>query len=582
MSYIDSLNYPFDSNYILKHSKSIKKELLEFDSFKNIKIAILSGSTIGYVKNILELFLLNNGLKPEFYEGEYNRFYENALFDNSLIEFNPDIVFIHTSGKNIKNWDNSDSEFNYFKEIWQKLLIHNFKIIQNNFEMSDYRVLGNRDIYDKSGRLNFIHTMNSKMYEYAQSNAGFYINDINYLSASIGLEKWHNQEHWAMYKYMCDVSCIPDYCFSVSNIIKSLYGKNKKTIMLDLDNTLWGGIIGDIGEDKIEIGMETPMGEMYLYFQQYLKELSKNGVILNIVSKNDEKIALKGLNSDKNCLKSEDFISKRINWLPKSENIKTILKEINLLPESAVFVDDSLIEQDEVRQNLPQVEVLKALSIENFKNYLDKSGFFECTILSDDDKKRVEYYKANQKRKEEETKFADYNEYLKSLNMTACISGLNDKNTERVVQLFNKTNQFNLTQKKYSVTDVGMLNAENSIAFSVELDDKFGKNGIISAFVGLIDNDNLIIDNWVMSCRVFKRNLENAIFAYLIRKCKNLNIKNIIGVYSKTTKNAYIENLFTDLGFEQTEEIENISKYKFVIQDFYEQDIIKITGEENG
>ena len=407
MSYIDSLNYPFDSNYILKHSKSIKKELLEFDSFKNIKIAILSGSTIGYVKNILELFLLNNGLKPEFYEGEYNRFYENALFDNSLIEFNPDIVFIHTSGKNIKNWDNSDSEFNYFKEIWQKLLIHNFKIIQNNFEMSDYRVLGNRDIYDKSGRLNFIHTMNSKMYEYAQSNAGFYINDINYLSASIGLEKWHNQEHWAMYKYMCDVSCIPDYCFSVSNIIKSLYGKNKKTIMLDLDNTLWGGIIGDIGEDKIEIGMETPMGEMYLYFQQYLKELSKNGVILNIVSKNDEKIALKGINSDKNCLKSEDFISKRINWLPKSENIKTILKEINLLPESAVFVDDSPIEQDEVRQNLPQVEVLKALSIENFKNYLDKSGFFECTILSDDDKKRVEYYKANQKRKEEETKFAD-------------------------------------------------------------------------------------------------------------------------------------------------------------------------------
>ncbi|MBR2526174.1 HAD-IIIC family phosphatase [bacterium] len=311
------------------------------------------------------------------------------MFDDSLLEFNPDIVFIHTSSKNIKNWSNADIEFNYFKEIWQKLSTHNFKIIQNNFEMPDYRILGNKDVYDKSGRLNFIHTLNSKMYEYAQNNTSFYINDINYLSASIGLEKWHNQEHWAMYKYMSDVSYIPDYCFSVSNIIKSLYGKNKKTIMLDLDNTLWGGIIGDIGENKIEVGMETPMGEMYLYFQQYLKELSKNGVILNIVSKNDEKIALSGLNSNKNYLKPEDFISKRINWMPKSENIKSILKEINLLPESAVFIDDNQIEQDEVRQNLPQVEVLNSLSIENFKKYLDKSGFFECTILSEDDKKKL-------------------------------------------------------------------------------------------------------------------------------------------------------------------------------------------------
>ena len=245
---MQNLVYPFDSALILKKKKSIKKELLAKDTiYVEKRIAILSGSTIGDVKPVLELFLMHYGIKPIFYEGEYSRFYEDAIFDNKeLTEFNPEIVYIHTSNKNIEEYASvGDDEaaiqnkllatYDKFENVWTKLNEHyNCPVIQNNFEPLPYRVLGNLDSYHKFGKNSFINNLNQMMYKYFNNNSDFYINDINYLAAWYGLEKWSNLSHWYLYKYALDLNAIPLLCQSIARIIKSICGKNKKSLIVNL------------------------------------------------------------------------------------------------------------------------------------------------------------------------------------------------------------------------------------------------------------------------------------------------------------------------------------------------------------
>ena len=305
------LEYPFDSEYIVKKKKSLKKKLLEDRSKKYIEtnIAILGGSTTSDIKLIMELFLLNYGIKPNFYESEYNQYWQDAMFDNrELKEFKPDIIFIHTTNRNITEYpsisDNEDivtekleKEYNKFLVMWEHLKeTYHCSIIQNNFEFPFYRLMGNKDATSIYGKVNFITRLNLKFAEYAELNENFYINDINYQSAQYGLDKWSEQFYWYMYKYAMSISAIPTLAYNVSNIIKAIYGKNKKGFVLDLDNTLWGGIIGDDGVENIVLGQETAEGEAYLEFQEYLKEHKQMGIILNINSKNEMETALLGLN----------------------------------------------------------------------------------------------------------------------------------------------------------------------------------------------------------------------------------------------------------------------------------------------
>ena len=296
------LEFPFDGEYILKKKKSIKKELLARDiKYIEKKIAILGGSTTSDIKLILELFLLNQGIKPIFYESEYNQYWQDITFDNEeLIDFKPDIIFIHTTNRNIMNYPSlNDSreevdkklemEYQKFVDMWDHAITtHKCVIIQNNFEYPYYRLLGNKDATSIYGRTNFITKLNLKFAEYAESHENFYINDINYVSSLYGLDKWSNQFYWFMYKYAMDIAAIPSFAYNLSNIIKAIYGKNKKAFVLDLDNTLWGGIIGDDGVENIVLGQETAEGEAYQEVQEYLKLHKDLGIILNISSKNEE------------------------------------------------------------------------------------------------------------------------------------------------------------------------------------------------------------------------------------------------------------------------------------------------------
>lgn len=588
------LEYPFDVEYLIKNKKKIKRELLLKPNLIKKNIAILGGSTTSEIKNMLEIFLLNYGIEPNFYESEYNKFYEDALFGNDILDrFEPDIIYIHTTNRNIMKYPNIldnietinellENEYNRFEKIWTNL----FKklkaiIIQNNFEYPYYRLLGNKEASDIHGRINFITKLNQKFYDYANNNKNFFINDINYISASYGLDKWANQFYWYMYKYAMEVPAIPSLTFNLANIIKSIYGKNKKALVLDLDNTLWGGVIGDDGVENLAIGPEIANGQVYLEFQKYLKEQKNLGIILNVNSKNEYENAIAGLNHASSLLKPDDFVIIKANWEPKNVNIKSIADQLNIGEDSLVFIDDNPAERQIVRDYIEGIAVPNIDVPENYIKIIDHNGYFEMTNFSIEDLKKSELYKENIQRNELMSTVDNYEEYLFSLKMKAEIASFKPIYLERITQLINKSNQFNLTTKRYSLSDIeNIYNDDNYIKLYGRLEDIFGDNGLITIVIGNIRNNNeLHIDLWVMSCRVLKRNMEEAMLDAVVTKAREKNIQIIYGYYYPTLKNKMVDNFYNLQGFEEISCDQNGNKiYKLDILNYQNKNnIIEVT-----
>ena len=601
------LEYPFDSDYLLKKAKRIKRELLEQQTDKKLilhkKIAVLGGSTTHDIIRMLDLFLLNEGIEAQFYESEYGQYFQDAMFENpELAEFAPDLIFIHTSNRNITGYpvigasredvENALSqEANRFEMMWDKLAgTYHCPIIQNNFEAPFYRILGNKDAVDIHGKLYFINALNMKFAEYANAHNNFFIHDINYMAASYGLEKWADPFYWHMYKYCMCMQAIPEFAFNLSHIVKAILGKNKKAFVLDLDNTLWGGIVGDDGAENLEIGQETSMGQVYTEFQRYIKSHKDLGVMLNVASKNEEENAIAGLNHPDGELKPEDFILIKANWEPKSMNVAAIAKELNIGEDALVFVDDNPAEREIIRQQLPKVAVPEITKTgtsdrapEQYIRILDRNGYFETISLSEDDRKRNEMYKANIERKHQEMKFGDYQEYLKSLEMTGTIRPFEAMYMSRIAQLTNKSNQFNLTTHRYTQSEIEAI-AENReyIALYGKLEDKFGDNGVVSVVIGHKEADTLHIDLWLMSCRVLKRDMEFAMMDELVAQCQKDGIKQIRGYYYPTAKNAMVKEFYGLQGFTRTDEDEaGNTTWEFIIPDSYEKKNRAIRVQDN-
>ncbi len=570
---LKELNFPFDGKYIMRKRKLIKKQLTE-DGTQRIKkkIAVLGGSTADDVISAMELFLLNFGIEAEFWKSEYNKFYEDAVFGNSeLDEFAPDLIYIHTTTRNLTMIPESpaeteetvqqrlDEQFGRFKDVWINLVEkYRCPIIQNNFELPLFRRTGSWDGWGISGTGAFINRLNVMLSDYARHNNGFYINDINYLSSAIGLEKWHDPEYWYLYKYAMSKDAIPDLAYSVACIIKSVFGKNQKVITLDLDNTLWGGIVGDDGVDGIEIGEETAVGEAYAEFQRFIRAYKNYGVILTVCSKNEEENAVAGLNHPSGHLRPEDFASIKANWNPKDMNISESADELGLLPESFVFVDDNPAECEIVKSQLPMVNVVHASSVGAAMYNLSRSGFFEITSVSEDDIKRSDMYAENAKRNAQQKKFTNYTDYLLSLEMKAEIKDFTPLYLRRITQLTNKSNQFNLTTKRYTLPEMEeVCESADRIRLYGQLTDKFGDNGIVSVVIGKCEETALHVELWLMSCRVLKRDMEQAMLDELVKQCKNRGIDRIIGYYYKTPKNNMVSELFGTFGFTLKEKSEN-------------------------
>lgn len=579
----DIFSYPYDSGFLLRKQKSLRREFKN-DGIKRIpiKIAILGGSTADAVRDQLELFLLHYGLEPSFYLSEYGQFRQDALFPpKELTDFAPDIVYFHTTNRNLRRFPTLndtpetaeallEEEFGEFRALWESVRDKlGGTILQNNFELPSFRLLGNADAADPRGRVHYIGELNRKFAAYAAEQKNFYVNDIHYLSACYGLDKWADGAAWNLYKYALAVDAIPSLAANLAAIIKALYGRNKKVLALDLDNTLWGGVVGDDGADGIRIGKDLPAGQVYSEFQEYVKLHKDLGVLLTVCSKNDPENALAGLNHPEGTLRPDDFTAIKANWENKDRNIAETARELNLLPESFVFADDNPAEREIVREQLPGTAVPPLDGAENYIRILDRNRYFEVVSLSEDDRKRAEMYRANAQRAELEKTYADYGAYLDGLSMTAEIRPFAPPYLERIAQLTNKSNQFNLTTRRYTPAEIEETARDpKKIALYGKLSDRFGDNGVVAVTIGAVEGETLSIELWLMSCRVLKREMELAMLDETVRRARERGVKKIVGYYYPTAKNGMVKNLCGEFGFTKVSEDEAKTVWELNITEY--------------
>jgi FkbH-like protein len=348
------------------------------------------------------------------------------------------------------------------------------------------------------------------------------------------------------------LEAIPHIAQNVGAIINSIFGKNKKCLVLDLDNMLWGGVIGDDGLGGIQLGSETASGEAYTEFQRYVKGLKDRGVILAVCSKNEEVNAKEGFAHSDSILTLGDFSAFQANWNEKHNNVRHIAETLNIGIDSIVFVDDNPVEREIVRAQEPLVTVPEiGDNVTKFISIIDKSGLFEAVSLSREDLQRASFYSDNSKRVSSEAQFENYDAFLRSLGMVAEIKPLTEIFAERAVQLCNKTNQFNVTTRRVTTAQMsGMISSPDVITIYGRLEDKFGDSGLVSLMSGDIRGEALHISLWLMSCRVLKRGLEGAMLDRMAALAKARGLTSLVGYYLPTPKNKMVSELFAEMGFE--------------------------------
>jgi FkbH-like protein len=549
---------------ILMKRKGLRRKLSARDHLKPIRIAVLGGSTTNELVDLWELWLLESGFAPVFYQSEYGRFYVEAVHDpEKLVAFQPDIVYVHTSYKNLQGFaplqatepeldEQVKRELGRFEEIWnsitEKIGCH---IIQNNFEFPPYQILGNLDATQAGGHTRFITQLNLEFAKAAAANAKLAIQDICSISARIGLDRWFDWERYFSYKVLTTAEGSQAMAVSLNAMVRGMYGKTRKVLVLDLDNTLWGGVIGDDGVDKIAIGRETPVAEAYTAFQEYCLSLRNRGILLAVCSKNNEDVAKSGFEHPDSVLKLEHISCFKANWSPKHENIALIAKELNLGADSFVFVDDNPAERAIVEAQVDGIAVPNVgKDVAQYAGIIEAGRYFEQTSFSKEDIDRAALYQENAIRASFESKFADYGEYLDSLEMSAEIEPFNRLYIERITQLTNKTNQFNLTTRRYTLAEMeAVLTDPHSIGLYGKLSDRFGDNGLISIVLGRRDGDVLDIELWLMSCRVLKRDMEIAMLDALVERAVAAGVKTLRASYIPTKKNGMVADHYPKLGF---------------------------------
>jgi len=559
-----ALRFPVALEEVLLKRLSLKKELLKQPNLVSTRIAILGGSTTTEVMSMLELFLLAQGIQPTFYESGYNRYCEDVLFENpELWNFKPEIVFIHTTWHNVSQFPELleteadvgkrvSREMARFESLWEKINKElGAIIIQNNFDLPRLRPLGNLEASEPYCRVNFLQRLNAAFAAYARNHPRFLINDIHYLSAKVGLTAWHDHTYWYNFHMALSPTATVVLGQNVAAIVRSVYGKSKKCLVLDLDNTLWGGVIGDDGVQGLILGRDHPVGDAFVDFQRYVKDLQRRGVILAVCSKNDPENAKEGFSHPDSVLKLEDFSVFKANWNPKPDNIRAAALELNIGLDSMVFVDDNPAERALVAAELPEVAVPDMGSdVSRFAETLEHERYFEVPRVVQDDLSRSNYYTSNAERSAHQADFRDYGEFLASLEMTAEIGPFLPVYLERITQLINKTNQFNLTTRRYTSAEVEAISRDPGfVTLYGRLADKFGDNGLVSVLIGRVCQETIELDLWLMSCRVLKREMELAMFDALVEECLARGIRKILGIYIPSKKNGMVAEHYPSLGF---------------------------------
>jgi FkbH-like protein len=404
----------------------------------------------------------------------------------------------------------------------------------------------------------FIHELNRGI---ALSVAGSQdvLFDVAGLAATVGLAEWHSPDQWNLAKLAFSSTYLPLYGDHVARIIAALRGKSRRCLITDLDNTLWGGVIGDDGLEAIQLAQGDATGEAYLGLQRYLLELRQRGVVLAVSSKNNDEIArLPFRKHPEMLLREEHFAIFQANWSDKVSNIQAIADELGLPLDAMVLLDDNPAERGLVRELLPRVAVPELPEDPAFyTRVLSAAGYFEAVIFSREDLKRADYYQDNAHRVTLQKQFADIEGYLASLKMVITFQPFDEMGRARITQLINKSNQFNLTTKRYTEPEVAAAAADpDCFTLQVRLADVFGDNGMISVVICRKRSSDLWeIDTWLMSCRVIGRRVEDTVLQEIVNHAKRTGICKLIGRYIPTERNQLVAQHYEKLGFQPLEAV---------------------------
>lgn len=524
--------------------KSAKNRLPD----RSVRIAVLSDSTVKEMTDFLTLFLRLKWIDCVLWIGDFNKIYEDAVFrTEEIASFQPDIILIHETGRAM-DAERFRSEFRQrYEAIWRKLELLNCQMIQTTIPLPAFRPLQNGDLTSHSGIVREILQINLWLADQAAQKPMMQMLDLSYLSASTGLHQWYDDRLWYLYGCAYSQRVVPTVSYALAKLVLSLLGLRHKLLILDLDNTLWGGVWADDGPSGVLLGGETAQGRAYRAFQQYLLQLKKNGMILAICSKNHMYSIRDCFDHPASILKWQDFAVVKVNWQPKSENIKQIVHELNLSFDSAVFLDDNPAERMQVRREIPELWVPEFDKVENYTFLLQQGLIFDQQHITVEDRQRTQYYEGNKHRDDMKMMYSNRDAYLKDLGMKIYLVSP-ETYLDRIVQLINKTNQFQITGKRSS--EAAMLTyIQKHHVLAARLVDIFGDNGIISVMGISVQTDTAVIDYWVMSCRVFQRDVELALLHYLTEQLKQTAVKRIRISYVQTPKNTMIGELLPKLGF---------------------------------
>ncbi|MEO7030704.1 MAG: HAD-IIIC family phosphatase [Acidobacteriaceae bacterium] len=522
----------------------------------SVRVSLLTSCTAQHLLPSLRIAGLRRGLRLEIYINAYGQYFQELLDVNSALHrFRPEVCCLVLDARHLVDLaqDGCDTALDRMSTCWRLCREHfSASVVQQTALPVFEAVIGSNEHRLAGSPAARSQQVNERIRD-AADEAGVALLDANALAAMYGIDALHDPALWHLAKQEIHPAAAPVWGDHLARAVAALRGRSAKCLVLDLDNTLWGGIVGDDGVDGLQLGQGHAMGEAYLEFQRYCLALKGRGIALAVCSKNDEANARAPFREHPAMLLRERDIACFVaNWQDKATNLRTIARALNLGLDALVFVDDNPAERALVRQELPEVAVPEMPEDPaDFVRCLARAGYFEAVCCTPEDFERAERYRANAEREVVRETATDLHSYLVSLEMQAHWSPFSENGLARIVQLINKTNQFNLTTPRVSEADVrGWMTDPCMKTWQVRLTDRFGDNGIVALMAARVCGEECALTMLLMSCRVLGRRLEEELFNLLGATARAAGAARIAGIYRPTPKNGMTRDLLQRFGFE--------------------------------
>jgi FkbH-like protein len=528
---------------------------------RRCRIGLLGSTTLDLLIPVLRVVCFAHDIDVQIYQGPFGQYQQEILDPHSgLASFAPEVVIIATDWRTLGLPDETENysavleeKVSILRNLWQQCRDRlNAFVIQHNFEIFAADPYGRLSTVLKGGRARLLRQINLELWNAEQEETGIAILDVDQIAAIYGKTSWSNPVLWHAAKQYPAPDAIPLLVRHQVALLRAVLGLTAKCLVLDLDGILWGGVIGEDGLSGIKLG-GGEVGDSFVAFQHYIQSLQRRGIILAVCSKNNEEDAKLPFGGHPEMVLSLDDITMFVaNWRSKDENLRLITETLNIGPDSLVLVDDNPAERAWVRQQLPEVEVPEMPDDPaQYIDAIDRQMYFETLSLTEEDRRRVEAYRENVQRRVLETTSASIEDFLTNLQMQVELKPFDEANLPRIAQLINKTNQFNLTTRRLSESQVrSLIDRPGVYTRSMRLRDRFGDNGLTGVLIALEENDTIRIDTWLMSCRVLGRRVEEAMLNGLLRYARFRGFRYVIGEYVPTAKNGLVSDLFERFGFE--------------------------------